>query len=81
MGSMCQRHRSSQGRTLAKETLWRQHWSPSHRLESGLGTSSPRENVRKQRFNVDALERRVMGTPVWENSEQHLSQALGAPLT
>ena len=27
------------------------------------------------------LERRVLGTPVWENSEQHPSQAAGAPIT
>ena len=81
VGNICQRCGSSQGRTLAKETLWRQHWSPSERQVSGLGTSSPGENVRTWRSNAGPLERRVMGTPNWENSEQHPSQVAGAPLT
>ena len=46
-GNVCQRCGSSWGRTPAKETLWRQRWSPSDWQVSGLGTSSPGENVRK----------------------------------
>ena len=39
------------------------------------------KNVRKRRSNAGPLEERVTGTPVWENSEQHPSQATGAPIT
>lgn len=76
-----QRCGSSRGRTLAKETLWGQHRSPSDRQVSGLGTSSPGHNVSTWRSPAGPPERRVSGTPVWGSSEQHPSWAAGAPLT
>ena len=78
---MCQEMQELPGKGSGKETLGRQCWSPSDRQVSGLGTSSPGENVRKQRSDAGPLERRVTGTPVWDNSERHPSQATGAPIT
>ena len=37
------------------------------------------KNVRKRRSDAGPLEERVTGTPVWENSEQHPSEATGHP--